>query len=164
METEIAFMEVIHPQQIEELLSVSKSLFGSNYHEYHYFKCTTNELIITARFKSKFVGFLKIIFEKGNSVKIDCIGVSKNFQRKEIASNLLYHYFQNHHSQTNGIYALAWKTSSGIHAKKLFQKFEMKAVENLGQIWKNKCNIDFQCPYKLNTCNCEAILFKRDSI
>ena len=164
METEIAFMEVIYPQQIEELLSISKSLFGLNYHKYHYFKYSTNELIITACFNKKFVGFLKIIFEKGNSVKIDCIGISKNFQRKGIASGLLCHYFQKHHSQTNDIYALAWKTSSGIHAQKLFKSFKMKAVKNLGQIWKNKCNIHFQCPYNLNTCNCEAILFERDSI
>lgn len=163
MKTVIAFMEEVSSHQLEDLLSVSESLFGLNYHDVHYFKINKNELIITACFDHKLIGFLKIILEKDNKVRIDCIGVSKKFQRKGIASSLLHHYFQNHH-WTNHIYAIAWKTSDGIHAQKLFKKFKMKAVKNLGLIWKNKCNVDFQCPYKLSTCNCEAILFKRDSI
>ena len=47
---------------------------------------------------------------------------------------------------------------------KLFEKFEMRAIKNLGQIWENDCEKNFQCPFKLGTCNCKAILFKRDSI
>ena len=70
-------MEEISPHQLEELLSVSESLFGLNYHDVHYFKINKNELIITACFDHKLIGFLKIILEKDNKVRIDCIGVSK---------------------------------------------------------------------------------------
>lgn len=164
MKTEIAFMEVVSTHQMKELIFLSSSLFGTDYHEKNYFEHSKNEVILTASFKNKLIGFLKIIYEGGNSLKIDCIGVSKKFQRKGIATHLLSYYFEHHHSHTNDIYALAWKTSSGIHAKKLFEKFEMRAIKNLGRIWENDCENNFQCPFKLGTCNCKAILFKRDSI
>ena len=157
-------MEVVSTHQMKELIFLSSSLFGTDYHEKNYFEHSKNEVILTASFKNKLIGFLKIIYEGENSLKIDCIGVSKKFQRKGIATNLLSYYFEHHHSHTNDIYALAWKTSNGIHSQKLFEKFEMRAIKNLGRIWESDCENNFQCPFKLGTCNCKAILFKRDSI
>ena len=62
MKTEIAFMEVVSTQQMKELIFLSSSLFGTDYHEKNYFEHSKNEVILTASFKNKLIGFLKIIY------------------------------------------------------------------------------------------------------
>ena len=99
-----------------------------------------------------------ITFEN-NTTKIDCIAIKKKFQRKGIGSNMLSFYFKKHHKTENKIIAHAWKSPLGIHAQKLNEKFGMKLKSELGKIWQNECGQTFICPFKKNSCQCEAILF-----
>ncbi len=162
MKTEIAFMDINNHHHTEELLAISASLFGSKYHDLHYFEIDINEKIITASCKNKIVGFLKIIDEKRNTVKIDCIAVKKEFQRKGIGSNMMSFYLEKYHDLSHKIIAHAWKSPKGIHAQYLNQKFGMKFQYVIGKIWKDDCGKQFKCPFLKTTCQCEAVLFSTE--
>ena len=159
MESDLIFMEVTNRNQILELLSISNSLFGENYHNFNYFKSSNKDCVIAAYFNNEIIGFLKMITLENNSTKIDCIAIKKKFQRKGVGSNMLSFYFKKHHKTKNKIIAHAWKSPLGIHAQKLNEKFGMKLKSELGKIWQDECGHTFICPFKKNSCQCEAILF-----
>ena len=85
-------MKVTNRNQILELLSISSSLFGENYHNFNYFKSSNKDCVIVAYLKNEIIGFLKMITLENNTTKIDCIAIKKKFQRKGIETNMLFFY------------------------------------------------------------------------
>jgi hypothetical protein len=44
-------------------------------------------------------------------------------------------------------------------AGKINYKFGLKPVENMGKIWKDKCNVSFRCSSYNESCICECVKF-----
>ena len=119
MESDLIFMEVTNRNQILELLSISNSLFGENYHNFNYFKSSNKDCVIAAYFKNEIIGFLKMITLENNSTKIDCIAIKKKFQRKGVGSNMLSFYFKKHHKTKNKIIVTCLEVSIGNSCAKI---------------------------------------------
>ena len=75
-------MEVTNRNQILELLSISSSLFGENYHNSNYFKSSNKDFVIAAYLKNEIIGFLKMITLENNTTKIDVLLLKRNFNGK----------------------------------------------------------------------------------
>ena len=75
-------MEVTNRNQILELLSISNSLFGENYHNSNYFKSSNKDCVITI-FKERNNWLLKNDNIENNTTKIDCIAIKRNFNERD---------------------------------------------------------------------------------
>ena len=143
----------------KQCLSISNSVFGKSYHHISFFKIKNNTISIVALKNKKAVGFLVAHFIDEKIVKIDSIGVSKNFQRQKVGTKLMSYFINSKLSSSIKIIAHAWKNTDGINAEKLNLKFGLKPITDLGRVWINDCNKSFQCPYYKEICKCESIEF-----
>ena len=82
MESNLIFMEVTNRNQILELLSISNSLFGENYHNSNYFKSSNKDCVIAAYLKNEIIGFLKMITLKTILPKLIVLLLKRNFNEK----------------------------------------------------------------------------------
>ena len=145
---------------LKQCLKISVELFGKNYHNIHFFN-TEKKIKIIAITNQLVIGFL--IAKKINieTIKIESIVVKKKYQSKYIGTSLMSYFFEHFTSKRTKIIAHAWKSLNGTHAKKLFEKFDLKAIKNNGYIWKKECNIKFKCSFYQNQCCCQSILYAK---
>ena len=145
---------------LKQCLKISLESFGENYHNHHFFN-SEEKIKIIALTNHLVIGFL--IAKKINikTIKIESIVVKKQFQSKSVGTSLMRYFFKHFTSEKTKIIAHAWKSLNGIHAKKLFEKFDLKAIKNNGYIWKKECDIEFKCSFYKNQCCCQSVPFAK---
>ena len=144
----------------KQCLKISFQAFGENYHNIHFFNSDKKIKLIALRNKVV-IGFLIAQKINLNTIKIELIVVINNYQSKSVGTSLMSYFFKNITTQKTKIIVNAWKSLNGIHAQKLFEKFNLKAIKNNGYVWKDECNIKFKCSFYKNQCICQSILYTK---
>ena len=157
MSIKVKETQLLNDIEITQCLSISKKLFGQNYHSKNYF-FQKNIIKLIAFKNNKVIGFFTTHRIKKHII-IDCIAIKNKWQKKKVGSLLTNYFFKNIVKDNEKVMAYAWKVNNKIPANKINIKFGLKKIKNLGKYWERKCNKTFKCIQYNNSCKCECVLY-----
>lgn len=155
---EVSITRAENDCQIEQLLNISKEIFGEGYLT----NIPINNTII-AFVEAEIVGFGYFYLENSSDGVLKTFAIKQNYQNKGIGSRLLIEMESKLISfGAKRLIVPAWKDCNGINIERLLVKFGYKKNLEIFDYWKKDCDKkSFSCPSRTNKCNCSAVFFSK---